>query len=92
MNRDMPKLNTMLGLGFIANDFNLGKFADNKRHHLVHEMIKHGERIGSLTMRTFLSKEKGILEAFERSMLSFRNGSCPRGKHLKKYAYAFAVK
>ena len=62
MNRDVAKLDRVLELGLGADDFNFGKFTNNVRHHMSHEGVKHGDRVGALGPSPFVGKEQRILQ------------------------------
>lgn len=84
--RNVSKLDLVFGLGLIVNDFNLGKFTNDKGKHVVHEMVKHGNRICSLCFRALLTKEKSILKRlltlpFSIKRLRVLNRACTTWKH-----------
>ena len=58
----ITKLNQMLCLGLIINDFDLGKFSNDKGKHLVHEVVKHGDRVRGLRLGPLVTEQQSILQ------------------------------
>jgi hypothetical protein len=93
---DIAKLDKMFCFGFIINDFNLGKFAYNKRQHLVHEMVKHGDSVSRIGLGSLLTEQQSILQrlltlCFGIKGLGILYRTCTTWKHLQWSAKCTSV-
>lgn len=89
VNRDIAKLDLVFGFRFIVNDFNLGKLANDKGEHLVHKVVKHGDRVGCVGLRALLAEQESILQRFVPLPLGIKglrilDSSCTTWKHFAK--------
>lgn len=64
VDHDVAELDGVLRPSFIVENFNLGKFAHDKRHHVIHKMIKVSECVSGIRTNALVAVEQCILETF----------------------------
>lgn len=88
VNHDIAKLDRVLRLGLIVQNFNFGKLANDEGHHVIHKMVKHGQTVGCVGPRPFVALQQCILQTFVAlqcriELLSLDDMLCTTGEHGK---------